>query len=153
MSTLIEFSNVSCAADEPLAGVSFAIALGENAVFFGVEGSGLKTLSPLMIGLDESYEGEVRYKGAPTRGLDYLAKLRHKNEIGYLHGEYGLISNMSVEQNIALRLEYFSEYSPEEIREMTGRMMRDLHILTNGPPGPSTSPARRSSGPRTAAPR
>lgn len=128
MSTLIEFSNVSCAADEPLEGVSFAIALGENAVFFGVEGSGLKTLSPLMIGLDESYKGEVRYKGAPTRGLDYLAKLRHKNEIGYLHGEYGLISNMSVEQNIALRLEYFSEYSPEEIREMTGRMMRELHI-------------------------
>lgn len=128
MRPLIEFNAVSCAGDEPLNGVSFTIGLGENALFFGVEGSGLKNIAPLMIGIEESYEGEIRYKGAATRGLDYLAKLRHKNEIGYLHGEYGLISNMSVEQNITLRLEYFSDYSPEEIRELAGRMMRDLHI-------------------------
>ncbi|MBN1497091.1 MAG: ATP-binding cassette domain-containing protein [Spirochaetes bacterium] len=128
MLPLIEFIDVTCAADEPLNGVSFRVARGENALFFGIEGSGLKSIAPLMIGLEESYEGEVRYRGAPTRGLDYLAKLRHKNGIGYLHGDYGLISNMSVEENIALRLEYFSDYSPEEIREITGRMMRELHI-------------------------
>jgi putative ABC transport system ATP-binding protein len=128
VSSLIEFNAVSCAAPEPLENVSFSVALGENALFFGVEGSGLKTLAPLILDLEESYEGDIRYKGTVIRGLDYLAKLRHKNEIGFLHGDYGLISNLTVEQNIALRLEYFSDYSPEEIREITGRLMRELHI-------------------------
>lgn len=128
MEPLVEFRNVTCAAADPLDGVSFSIGLGENAIFFGVEGSGLKAIAPLVIGLEESYEGEVRYRGRPTRGLDYLEMLRHKNGIGYVHGDYGLISNMSVAQNIALRLEYFSEYSPEEIGDITGRMMRELRI-------------------------
>ncbi len=129
MAPLLEFINVTCAASEPLEQLSFSIAPGENAVFFGVEGSGLGTLTQLMLNLEELYSGDIRYRGETIQGLDYLGKLRYKNGIGYVHGEYGLISNMTVEQNISLRLDYYSEYSPGEISSITERLMRELNIL------------------------
>jgi len=129
MAPLLEFINVSCAAAEPVEGLSFSIGAGENAVFFGVEQSGLRTLTQLMLNLEELYSGDIRYRGKTLQGLDYLGKLRYKNEIGYVHGDYGLISNMTVEQNIALRLDYYSEYSPGEITRITERLMGELNIL------------------------
>ncbi len=129
MAPLLEFINVSCVAAEPVEELSFSIGPGENIVFFGVEQSGLQTLSQLMLNLEELYTGDIRYRGTTIQGLDYLGKLRYKNEIGYVHGDYGLISNMTVEQNISMRLEYYSEYSPEEISGITEGLMRDLNIL------------------------
>jgi ABC-type transporter Mla maintaining outer membrane lipid asymmetry ATPase subunit MlaF len=129
MAPLLEFINVSCAAAEPVEELSFSIGAGENTVFFGVEESGLWTLTQLMLNLEELYTGDIRYRGATLQGLDYLGKLRYKNEIGYLHGDYGLISNLTVEQNISMRLEYYSDYSPEEISGITERLMGDLNIL------------------------
>jgi len=129
MAPLLEFIDVSCAAAEPVEGLSFAIGEGENAVFFGIEQSGLRTLTQLMLNLEELYSGDIRYRGKTLQGLDYLGKLRYKNEIGYVHGDYGLISNMTVEQNIALRLDYYSEYSPREITGITERLMGELNIL------------------------
>ncbi len=122
-------STYPATAAEPVENLSFSIGTGENTVFFGVEESGLRTLSQLMLNLEELYTGDIRYRGSTLQGLDYLGKLRYKNEIGYLHGEYGLISNMTVEQNISLRLDYYSEYSPEEITGITERLMGELNIL------------------------
>jgi len=129
MAPLLEFINVTCDSAEPVRDLSFAVAGGENAVFFGVERSGLRTLTQLMLNLEELYSGDIRYRGKTLQGLDYLGKLRYKNEIGYVHGDYGLISNMTVEQNIALRLDYYSEYSPGEITGIIERLMDELHIL------------------------
>lgn len=130
MAPLLEFENVSTSAPglEPLEGLSFAIGPGENAVFFGIEGSGLRSISPLALCLSGEYTGDILYRDGPIRGLDYLGKLRYRNEIGYLHGDYGLLSNLSVEQNITLRLEYYSALLPEEIRGRAERLMRELGI-------------------------
>ena len=130
MTPLLEFKNVSCSAAglEPLDGFSCAVGAGENAVFFGVEGSGLRSITPLALCLAEEYDGDILYRGKTIRGLDYLGRLRFRNEIGYLHGDYGLLSNLSVEQNITLRMEYYSELLPEEIRERAERLMRELGI-------------------------
>ncbi|MBN2158469.1 MAG: ATP-binding cassette domain-containing protein [Spirochaetes bacterium] len=131
MEPLLEFNSVACSAPgyEPLEGVSFSLASGENALLFGIERSGLKTITPLLLGIEERFEGDIRFGGLTIRGLDYLGRLTFKDRIGYLHGDYGLISNMTVEQNISLRLEYYSEYSPREISEITERIMRDLCIV------------------------
>ncbi len=128
---MLEFRNVSCNApgNEPLAGLSVTLGEGENAVFFGVEGSGITTITPLLLGVESRYGGEILFRGEPVGSLDYLGRLRYLNRIGYLHGDYGLLSNMTVERNISLRLEYYSDYSPEEIRSITTRLMTDLHIL------------------------
>jgi phospholipid/cholesterol/gamma-HCH transport system ATP-binding protein len=129
MVPLLEFNNVSCDSDDVLENVSFAVYPGENAMFFGVEGSGLKIVTPLILSVEGLYDGDILYKGKVIRSLDYLGKLSYKNDIGYVHGDYGLISNMNVEQNISLRLEYYSEYSIADIREITERLMRELGII------------------------
>lgn len=131
MAPLLEFIHVTSAAAEPLEEISFSIADGENTVFFGIEQSGLKTLTQLILNLEEDYAftGDIRYKGETIRGLDYLGKLRYKNRIGYLHGDYGLISNMTIGQNISMRLEYYSEYSPDEIAALTDRLLGELRML------------------------
>jgi ABC-type transporter Mla maintaining outer membrane lipid asymmetry ATPase subunit MlaF len=129
MAPLFEFQHVTCDSDEKLNDVSFAVKPGENALFFGVEGSGLKIITPLVLSVEGLYDGEILYKGKLIRSLDYLGKMRYKNEIGYLHGDYGLISNLNVEQNISLRLEYYSEYSTSDIKEITERLMRELGIM------------------------
>jgi phospholipid/cholesterol/gamma-HCH transport system ATP-binding protein len=60
--------------------------------------------------------------------MDYTAKIKHKQQIGYLHHVYGLISNMSVEQNISLPLQYHSKMSDAEIAEYVSRIMTELNI-------------------------
>jgi polar amino acid transport system ATP-binding protein len=129
MVPLIEFINVSCDSDDMLEGVSFAVNPGENVLFFWVEGSGLKIITPLILSVEGLFDGDILYRGKVIRSFDYLEKLSYKNEIGYVHGDYGLISNMNVEQNISLRLEYYSEYSTSDIKEITERLMRELGII------------------------
>lgn len=129
MTPLLEFKNVSCDSDDVLKEVSFAVRPGENVLFFGVEGSGLKIVTPLILSVEGLYDGDILYKGSVIRSFDYLGKLGYKNEIGYLHGDFGLMSNMNVEQNISLRLDYYSEYSTADIREITERLMKELGII------------------------
>jgi ABC-type transporter Mla maintaining outer membrane lipid asymmetry ATPase subunit MlaF len=131
MVPVVEFNNVSCdaAGYEPLSGLSFSLDEGGNAVFFGVEGSGIKTIAPLLLGIEKRHGGEILFRGEPVRDFDYLGRLRYLDRIGYLHGDYGLLSNMTVEQNISLRLEYYSAYSREEIRSITTGLMTDLRLL------------------------
>jgi len=129
---LLEFRHVSCKIPdaEPVVDLTFSLDHGSNAVFFGVEGSGLRSLSQLILGLETRYEGDILFQGDTIRGLDYLGRLSYLNRIGYIHGDYGLISNMTVEQNISLRLEYYSQLSPQEIREVTERLMAELGIIS-----------------------
>ncbi len=131
MAPLLEFSAVSCREpnEEPLDGVSFVVRTGENAVFFGTEGSGLRSITPLMTGMEGAFEGGIFFKGDPIRDLDYMGRLRYRNRIGYIHGEYGLLSNLTVEQNISQRMDYYSGHTPEEIGEITSRLMGELGIL------------------------
>src|SRR4030042_5663076 len=129
MVPLLEFINVSCDSDDVLKGVSFAMKPGENVLFFGVEGSGLKIITPLILSVEGLYDGDIQYRGKVVRSLDYLGKLSYKNEIGYVHGDYGLISNLNGEKNISLRLEYYSEYSTSDIKEITERLMTELGII------------------------
>ncbi|MBN2078008.1 MAG: ATP-binding cassette domain-containing protein [Spirochaetes bacterium] len=131
MAQLFEFIDVRSSEPpgEGLDGVSFSIAPGENAVFFGIEGSGLRSLTPLMTGMEDRYEGDILFRGSPIRDLDYLGRQRYRNRIGYIHGDYGLISNLNVEQNISQRLEYYAEHDAAEIAEITERLMEILGIM------------------------
>lgn len=131
MAALIEFIDVRSPEPpgEGLAGISFAIPPGKNGVFFGIEGSGLRSLTPLMTGMEDRYEGDILFLGRSIRDLDYLERQRYRNGIGYIHGDYGLISNLDVEQNISQRLEYYAGHDPAEIEEITARLMEKLGIF------------------------
>lgn len=111
-----------------LDGISFSLYRGDNIAFFGPEGSGLVELVSILLGFEDSYGGDVRYGGRLLREFDYAERHYYKREIGYLHGDYGLISNMSVQQNISLPLEYHSRMSSEDIQKRVASLIDALNL-------------------------
>ncbi len=108
--------------------VSFSLAQGDNLTIFGPEGSGISSLFDIIIRGSSEFEGDVLYKGSSIKNLDYFGLMNHKKEVGYIHGDYGLISNLSVEQNISLPLDYHSALSAPEIKEHVGKIIYELNL-------------------------
>ena len=97
--------------------ITFNLKEGESLIIFGPENSGMTNLFDLIIQASPEYEGDIIYKGKSTKSLDYFEQLMHKRDIGYVNRDYGLLSNMTVEQNISLPLEYHSTLSVSKIKE------------------------------------
>ena len=108
--------------------ISFKLRQGDNLTVFGPEGSGITSLFDIIVKADPDFQGEAFYKGESIKKLDYFGQLLYKKDIGYVHGDYGLLSNMSVEQNISLPLEYHSKLSAEEIKNHTSRVIYELNL-------------------------
>jgi len=108
--------------------VSFTVRKGENTVIFGPEGSGVDVLFRLILDFEKNLKGDISYKGRSILDFDYIERNNFKRDVGYLHGDYGLISNMSVEANIALPLEYHSDLSDGEIKKIVDRVILDLNL-------------------------
>ena len=127
---LIDIKNVTYRPNNftVLDNVSLNIAHGENKIIFGPEGSGSSGLFDLLVKTGIEFEGDVFFKGKPVREFDFISQFNYKKDVGYVHGDYGLISNMTVEQNIALPLEYHSSYSMTEIKKLVDRAAYDLNL-------------------------
>jgi len=108
--------------------VSFNIKPGENKIIFGPEGSGSSGLFDILVKAGVNFTGNVLYKGEAVKDFDYISRINYKKEVGYVHGDYGLISNMSVEQNIALPLEYHSSLTMNEIKKLVDRAIYDVNL-------------------------
>ena len=130
MNKLLIFDNVSCNDYETpaLQNLSFDIEYGESVVAFGPEHSGKHLLCPLISGFINITGGDIIYNNVSLKNMDYIAKLKYKQKIGYLQYDYGLISNMNVEQNISLPLQYHSKMSNAEIAEYVDNLMIELDL-------------------------
>lgn len=127
---LLEFKNVTYEVRDNyrLVDVSFTLERGEHVVFFGVENAGVDLLFSMILNLDVDFDGEILYKGTSIEELDYASLLGMRFEIGYVHGNFGLLSNMTVEQNITLPLDYHYDMSRKEIQELVTRLLDELHL-------------------------
>jgi ABC-type transporter Mla maintaining outer membrane lipid asymmetry ATPase subunit MlaF len=130
MDELLVLENVfyESAGMENLRDVSFSLNKGDNVVLFGPEGSGLPHLCSLIIGLADTTGGDIRFKGKSIRDFDYVGRFNYKKEIGFLHQHYGLISNMTAEENISLPLQYHSHMTNDEIRHYVRGIISDLNL-------------------------
>jgi phospholipid/cholesterol/gamma-HCH transport system ATP-binding protein len=117
---LLRLENISFQSDEyaRVEGVSFQLRRGQNLVVFGTEDSGIDTLCPLIAGIMPPLSGEIFFKGKSLREFNYTALHNYRRELGYLQSDYGLISNMSVEENISLPLRYHSKVTDDEVRHI-----------------------------------
>ncbi len=127
---ILELQNVTYKRDTVtlLDNVSFSLTKGDNVTIFGPEGSGLSALFDIIIRGNAQFDGDVLYKGSSIKSLGYFELMSHKKEVGYIHGDYGLMSNLSVEQNISLPLEYHSSMSASEIKKHVGKLIYDLNL-------------------------
>ncbi len=108
--------------------VSFSLARGENLVIFGPEGSGAEVVCPLIAGTVISFEGDIFFKGRSVESYDYFERHTYRKELGYLQRSYGLINNMSAEENIALPLRYHSRMTSTEIDAHIDRLINELGL-------------------------
>ena len=110
-----------------LRNVSFSIRRGENVVIFGSEKSGADLICSVLSGM-QPVGGDVLFKGRSIRGLSEAEMNRMRREVIYMQRNYGLISNMTAEENIALPLRYHSPLSSAEIDELVETIIADLHL-------------------------
>lgn len=130
MSELLSLRNISYSESsiDYLKNISFSIERGENAVLFGPESSGLHLLCPLIIGFKKATSGEIFFNDEATGGFDYVESVNFKKQLGYLHSSYGLISNMTAEENISLPLQYHSQMSAAEIKKYVASLIDSLSL-------------------------
>jgi len=98
--------------------VSFDVQRGDIFVIMGGSGCGKSTLLMHLLGLLEPAQGEIVYgeQNFTTASPTERQALRQHWGITYQSG--GLISAMTLAENVALPLEQYSNYSPAEISEI-----------------------------------
>ncbi|MEI7705995.1 MAG: ATP-binding cassette domain-containing protein [Deltaproteobacteria bacterium] len=98
--------------------VSFSIRRGSVFVVMGDSGSGKSTLMRHMIGLDRPSKGDVRYSGTPYWSSTELEQRKLRRRFGVLFQGAGLLSSMTLAENISLSLKQHLKVEPGEAREV-----------------------------------
>ena len=97
--------------------LNFSVKRGEVKVLMGGSGCGKSTLLKHLIGLEQARCGQIFYDGElfdPSSGsVDQM-----RRRFGVLFQSGALWSSMSVEENVALPLEEYTDLRPKEIREV-----------------------------------
>lgn len=97
--------------------LNFSIHPSEVKVIMGGSGCGKSTLLKHLIGLEVASEGEIFYSGRKFENdSDEAEQIRRTFGVSFQSG--GLWSSMSLEENVALPLEQYTELKPKEIRDI-----------------------------------
>lgn len=126
---LISCRNLSCEFNLflSLKNLTFSLSPGENAVIFGAENSGIDLLCSVISGV-QPFTGDLFYRGRNTVDIPAEERTRLRRDVVYMQRNFGLISNMTVEENIALPLRYHSPLSSREIDDHVESIIADLHL-------------------------
>lgn len=129
---MIEFKNVSFSYDgssEPaLRDVSFRIAKGELAVLSAATGSGKSSVLKLLTAQEKVTSGEVTvgsYKLSKLRGSDVAS---YRRTIGCVFGDFQLLEEKTVFENIAFALEVQSKAKRQKIGELVESILDRVGI-------------------------
>ncbi|MFZ3044842.1 MAG: ABC transporter ATP-binding protein [Desulfatirhabdiaceae bacterium] len=91
-----------------LEGVSLNVAINDFVCLLGPSGCGKSTLLRIIAGLEKASEGQVLFRGTPLS--------RPTREIGMVFQEYTLLPWRTVEDNVALGLEFAGISKQERIK-------------------------------------
>jgi phospholipid/cholesterol/gamma-HCH transport system ATP-binding protein len=98
--------------------LSFSVRRGSVFVVMGDSGSGKSTLLRHMIGLDRPAAGDVRYDGTPYWASPEPERRRLRSRFGVLFQGAGLLSSMTLLENITLPLRQHECVTPEEAHDV-----------------------------------
>lgn len=101
---------------QALMAINLTVESGEYLSISGPSGCGKSTLLSLLGLLDTANHGRYSLAGHDVSGLsrDERARIRNK-EIGFIFQSFNLISDLSVEENVALPLTYRSDIAQQDI--------------------------------------
>lgn len=98
--------------------LNFDINRGDIFVIMGGSGCGKSTLLKHMLGLFPPAAGDILFEGKNfhTASLEEQESMRQRWGITYQSG--GLFSAMTLEQNVTLPLQLYTDYSPDQVRDI-----------------------------------
>jgi phospholipid/cholesterol/gamma-HCH transport system ATP-binding protein len=98
--------------------LNFTINKGDIFIIMGGSGCGKSTLMKMMIGLKEPAKGKILYNGESFWDADKQKRDHLSRRFGVSYQSGALLSSMTLAQNVALPLEEYTDFSPQDIKEM-----------------------------------
>ena len=98
--------------------LNFVVKKGEIFIIMGGSGCGKSTLLRHMIGLKEPAKGSIKYENIDFWKSTPDERVKLMNKFGVLYQSGALWSSMTLEENVSLPLEKYSDLSSKEIKEM-----------------------------------
>ena len=107
-----------------LKNISTEIEAGEFVSIVGPSGNGKSTLLNMITGIDRPTAGEIFVNGQAVHAMseNQLAKWRGQ-QVGVIFQFFQMLPSLSLQQNVALPMEFLGKYSRKERHE------RSLHLL------------------------
>jgi phospholipid/cholesterol/gamma-HCH transport system ATP-binding protein len=146
---IVEFDDVSIRfdANEVLKSISFAVALGETRIILGPAGVGKSVLMKLANGLMMPDGGEVRILGRSLNEMTEVEMFAMRAHIGMVFQESALFDSLTVEDNVAYRLQE-EHVEPNEIHRRVVEALQFVELsqaIAKFPPELSGGMRRRVS--------
>lgn len=117
--------------------ISFSVRRGEIFVILGGSGCGKSTLLKHMIGLYEPAAGHVWIEGEDIVSAQGEARLGLLRRMGVMYQNGALFGSMTVEENVALPLEEFTDLPAEARRRIAQMKLELVGLPTAGPKMPA----------------
>lgn len=100
--------------------LNFSVNKGEIFIVMGPSGCGKSTLLKSLIGLAQPQAGEVLYKGLNFWAQDEITQQDIMRGFGVLYQGGALWSSFTLEENVALPLQLYSNLSANQIQQVVG---------------------------------
>jgi phospholipid/cholesterol/gamma-HCH transport system ATP-binding protein len=115
--------------DKPvLDGISFELPRGETKVLFGVAGSGKSTILKMTLGLVKPDRGRIFVLGQEVTSMKESELFELRRKIGIVFQESALFDSLTVEENVAYRLQEEEYLHPEEVRQRVTESLRFVEL-------------------------
>jgi len=135
-SALIQLNNVQKVfyTDEvethALSDIQLSIDAGEYVSISGPSGCGKSTLLSVLGLLDTATQGKYILNNHDVIGLSTAERAHIRNkEVGFIFQSFNLISDLSVEENVALPLTYRDDFSAKEIKDAVKNALEKVDMV------------------------
>lgn len=109
-------------------GIDLRVFQGEIFAIVGTSGSGTSTFLKLCVGLLKPRQGVIRINGIDITTVSFQQLNKIRLRIGFVFQDGGLISNMTLLDNVALPLRYHTALHEEAVRGITERRLSLVEI-------------------------
>ena len=99
-------------------GLNYTVNQGDIFIIMGASGCGKSSMLKVLTGLVTPTEGKVEIDGKDFFGAETTEKMQIMKECGVLYQSGALFSSMTLKENVAMPLELYSDYTPQEISEL-----------------------------------